>query len=118
MHVPSIGVLSSITEYVRNSVRKGKEIDESFIKISPFVFEEWRNLSEKEIDRVYEESTKWSKEEFSIYYEMTNLLKIGTKLEVSLPCEQCGAREVTAPISFPSGFRSLFVISDIFGELL
>jgi len=118
MSIPSIGVLSAITEYVRNSVRTGKEVDESFIKIAPFVFDEWRNLTEKEIDRVYQESINWSKEEFSIYYEMTNLIKIGTKLEISLPCEQCGAREVTAPISFPGGFRSLFVISDIFGELL
>jgi len=29
----------------------------------------------------------------------------------------CGA-EVTAPISFPKGYKSLFVISDIFRDLL
>ena len=63
------------------------------------------------------ESDEWSKEEFSLYYELSNSIKIGTELDVKLSCPTCGA-EVTAPITFPGGFRSLFVISDIFGELL
>ena len=64
------------------------------------------------------DSESWTKEEFSIYFQLAEEIKIGTKLEVSLPCQACGASEVTAPISFPGGFRSLFVISDIFRELL
>ena len=63
------------------------------------------------------ESDDWSKEEFSLYFELCETIKIGTELDINLKCPTCGA-EVTAPITFPSGFKSLFVISDIFRELL
>mgnify|MGYP003645560838 CR=1 FL=1 len=118
MTVPSIGVIDAISNYVKNSVRAGKEIDESFIKIAPFLFDDWRGLDDKKIQMKSLDSESWTKEEFSIYFQLAEEIKIGTKLEVSLPCQTCGASEVTAPISFPGGFRSLFVISDIFRELL
>jgi hypothetical protein len=116
--VPSIGVIDAISTYVRNRIRQGKDVDESFIKIAPHLYEDWRSLNENKLAELEETSNNWSKEEFSILFQVTDLLKIGTKLEVNLPCSKCGAQEVTAPISFPDGIRSLFLISDIFGELL
>lgn len=118
MTVPSIGVIDAISTYARNRIRQGKDVDESFIKIAPYLYEDWRQLTEQKLSELEEESNSWSKEEFSIFFQVTDLLKIGTKLEVNLPCSKCGAQEVTAPISFPDGIRSLFLISDIFGELL
>jgi hypothetical protein len=117
MFVPSIGVMDSISQFVANSVTRGIEIDDSFIKIAPFLFKEWIGLDDKKIIQTMRESDEWSKEEFSLYFELSNSIKIGTELEVKLNCPSCGA-EVAAPITFPGGFRSLFVISDIFGELL
>ena len=117
MSVPSIGVTDEITSFVIESERKGIEVDESFIKIAPFIFEEWRGLDYRKINEKMKESDSWSKEEFSLYYQLSESIKIGTKLDIKLNCPTCGA-EVAAPITFPFGFKSLFVISDIFGELL
>jgi hypothetical protein len=99
------------------SERKGTQVDESFVKIAPFIFEEWRRLDSKQIAQRMAEADEWSKEEFSLYFELSETIKIGTQLDVNVICPTCGA-EVTAPITFPGGFKSLFVISDIFGELL
>lgn len=119
MSIPSIGVMEAISRFIRNEIRKGNDVDESFIKIAPFYFENWRFLTDEEIKKVMVSSeTEWSKEEFSVLFEMSNLIKLGTLLDVKVPCDVCGEGEVTAPITFPGGFRSLFVISDIFGELL
>ena len=117
MSVPSIGIMDEITSFVVESERKGVEVDESFIKIAPFIFEEWRGLNYRTISEKMKESDSWSKEEFSLYYELSEAIKIGTKLDIKLNCPTCGA-EVAAPITFPFGFKSLFVISNIFGELL
>ncbi|NBV27625.1 hypothetical protein EBS02_01185 [bacterium] len=116
--VPSIGIMEIFSNYTNQRIQTGKEVDESFIKIAPYIYEDWRDLDVKKIEQLEKESMNWSKEEFSVYFEVVDQLKIGTKLEISLPCSKCGAEEVTARISFPRGFRSLFVISDIFGELL
>lgn len=119
MSVPSIGVMESISRFVKNQIKQGYDVDESFIKIAPFYFEDWRGLSDEVIKKAMISSeSSWSKEEFSVLFEMSKLIKVGTELEVKIPCDVCGEGEVTAPITFPGGFRSLFVISNIFGELL
>jgi hypothetical protein len=117
MSVPSIGVMDAISEFVIDCERKSIDLEESFVKIAPFIFDEWRGLDNKKIMQRMRESDDWSKEEFSLYYELCETIKIGTELDINVKCPTCGA-EVTAPITFPGGFKSLFVISDIFRELL
>lgn len=117
MTVPSIGVMNAVSEFVIECDRRKIEIDDSFLKIAPFIFEEWRDLDFNQIMRKMRDSDNWSKEEFSLYYELCETIKIGTELDINIKCPTCGA-EVAAPITFPRGFKSLFVISDIFGELL
>jgi hypothetical protein len=118
MTVPSIGVTKAISDFVRNSVKKGEELDQSFIKIAPFYFDNWRGLDDFKIkEAMITSSQEWTKEEFSAYFELAEKIKVGTKLQSRVECDACGAGEVTAPIYFPGGFRSLFVISDIFREL-
>jgi hypothetical protein len=60
----------------------------------------------------------WTKEEFSLYFILSEKIKIGTKSKASVKCPKCGGREVSAEISFPDGIRSLFIISDILRKLL
>lgn len=118
MSVPSIGVSKIITDWVRKQVKQNVPVDESFVKIAPFYFDDWRNLDDKKIKETMIDSNNWTKEEFSAYFQLAEKIKIGTKLNIELKCDKCSDGEITAPIYFPSGFRSLFVISDIFGELL
>jgi len=118
MSPPSIGVTKAISSFVRDAVKKGDEVDQSFIKIAPFYLEEWRGLDYFKIkEAMITSSEEWTKEEFSAYFELAERIKIGTNLKIKVRCDACGDGEVTAPIYFPSGFRSLFVISDIFREL-
>ena len=117
MFVPSIGVMDAVSSFAVDCGRRGIEVGDDFIKIAPFLFENWKGLTNEIILQRMRESDSWSKEEFSLYYQLCESIKIGTELDVNLKCPTCGA-EVTAPITFPGGFKSLFVITDIFGELL
>ena len=118
MTVPSIGVTQAISEFVRNEYKRNNIIDEGFIKIAPFIFPEWRDLTPDKIRIKSRESDFWSKEEYSLYFGLSEKIKIGTSLEAKQKCHVCGDEEVTADITFPGGIRSLFLISDIFRELL
>jgi hypothetical protein len=117
MCVPSIGVNKKIADFLVYCEASGISVDDGFLKISPFLFPEWRNINNEDILLRMRESDYWTKEEYSVYFELSEKIKIGTVLEVKVKCPNCGG-EVTADIAFPSGLRSLFVISDIFGELL
>jgi len=114
MSIPSIGIKMKVDNYV---LKNREKVDEALENILPFLFEDWKSTSDFEIGSAVKESDNWTKEEFSLYFELSNRIKIGTRLNTRMDCPKCGA-EVSAPISFPSGVRSLFVISDLFGELL
>jgi hypothetical protein len=118
MFVPSIGVSKIISDIVISLVKKGTDLDEAFIQISPFLFEDWKSLNESLFLSRLKESDSWTKEEFSLLFQLSEKIKIGTKSKANVSCPKCGGREVTANITFPEGFRSLFVISDILRELL
>jgi hypothetical protein len=118
MFIPSIGVSQNITSYIAEAARKSINIDDGFLQISPFLFDDWRELTFDTFFTKMRECDYWTKEEYSIYFELSERIKVGTKMEVKQKCPVCGDEEVTADITFPSGIRSLFLISDIFGELL
>jgi len=118
LYIPSIGVTQEITSFISECAKKNIDIDEGFLNIAPFMFSEWRDLNFQRIFSKMRESDYWTKEEFSLYFELSERIKMGTKLEVNQKCPVCGDMEVTARITFPNGLRSLFVISDIFRELL
>ena len=84
MSVPSIGVMEAVSSFVVESERKGIQVDESFVKIAPFILEEWRGLTSDRISQKMEESDQWSKEEFSLYFELSETIKIGTQLDVNV----------------------------------
>lgn len=118
LYIPSIGVTQEITSFISECAKKNIDVDEGFLNIAPFMFSEWRDLNFQRILSKMRESDYWTKEEFSLYFELSERIKMGTKLEVKQKCPVCGDMEVTARITFPNGLRSLFVISDIFRELL
>ena len=116
MSIPSIGVMEKLSQFFRSDRGKKIGVDDEFRKISPYIFTDWRTITENSVMNSIREIDYWTKEEYSLAFEMSSLLKVGTKPSASLKCN-CGA-EVTAPISFPKGYKSLFVISDIFRDLL
>lgn len=118
MFVPSIGISQLIYLYTIEAARKDITIDDGFLQIAPFIFDDWRDLSFDSFVKKMRESDYWTKEEYSVYFSLSDKIKVGTTMEAKQNCPICGAMEVTADISFPGGLRSLFVISDIFGELL
>jgi hypothetical protein len=117
MTVPTIGVNGAISDFVVYCTARNIDIDEGFLKIAPFILKEWRGLTSERILMRMRESDYWTKEEYSLYFGLSEKIKIGTEIDVKQVCPVCG-KEVTADIAFPWGIRSLLVISDIFGELL
>jgi len=82
MSIPSIGVTKAISRFISDMSRKGTEIDDGFIKIAPFIFNEWRDLTSDRILTQMREADYWTKEEYSLYFELSEKIRIGTELEV------------------------------------
>ena len=65
------------------------------------------------------ELSSWPTEKFTLVYRLIEKINIGIEFELKDRCETCGG-EITVPITFPDGYKSLFVptVSDFGDELL
>ena len=117
LYIPTVGVTTICRKILSEKRRKGKIFDESFAKVASFIIPDWRGLDESVYDQYERAAEEWSPLQFSIADQITEKINFATKSRINSKCESCDG-EVTAEISFPGGYRSLFVISDIFSQLL
>lgn len=114
---PSIGVMSEVTRFIRRTQEEGKKIDQSFVKLLPYLIQDWRGLNQERIKNLEIEMMQWDTTKYTVFSTLVEWARVGIKEDMKTSCEKCGT-EVTTPISFPGGIKSLFVVSDISGELL
>jgi len=114
---PSIGVMMEVTKSIRKSQEENKKIDQSFVKLLPYLSTEWRGFTSEMIKNLEIEFMQWDTTKYTVFTQLSEWAKIGIKEDLKTECVKCGT-EVTTPISFPDGIKSLFVVSDISGELL
>jgi hypothetical protein len=117
MSAPSIGIMMEITKYIKTMQQEGKKIDQSFIKVLPYMITDWRGFTQERIKNLEVEFMQWTASKYQTVYNLTDMIRVGVKENMKKECEKCGT-EVTAPVSFPGGIKSLFVVSDLAGELL
>lgn len=119
IYPPNIGVTTAITDWVANQQSDNKKFDVALAEILQFVVKDWRGLTDKMIFAKMSELSGWSTEKFALVYRLVEKLSVGIEFTVTTTCETCGG-EINVPITFPDGYKSLFVptISDLGDELL
>lgn len=115
MHPPTIGVMQEITKYLKDRQEKGAEYDKAFIQVLPYMISDWRVLNSKKIFELEIQYKGWDERKFMVIYRLAERMKIG--IETTLEKEIDG-EIAKAPLNFPGGIKSLFIISDLAGELL
>lgn len=117
MQPPTIGVTRAITDYIKEKEKAGIKYDKSFVQIFPYLKRDWRGLNSESIYQEEILSKSWDTKKFTLYYRLAENIKVGIKPEFQTICKVC-EKEVTVPVSFPRGIKSIFVVSDISEELL
>mgnify|MGYP003636221422 CR=1 FL=1 len=117
MAPPTIGVMRAITDYIRDKEEKNQNWDKSTLAILPYLQREWRGWNDKDIFAKITSFQGWDSTKYTIVYRLAEDMKVGVKPEMVFPCKTC-SEEVTVPLTFPGGIKSLFLIPDISTELL
>ena len=115
MKPPSIGIMQELTSYLKDRNEKEQDFDKAFIQVLPYMQPDWRTLNLNKIFQMEMEYKGWDEKKFMVVYRLAERMKIGvaTNLESTFDGET-----VKAPLDFPGGIKSLFIISDLAGELL
>ena len=117
LFIPTIGVFQEVRKILDQKKKNNKQYDESFSRIATFIIPNWRGLDETVYDGYEKNYKSFTYSQFILADGISKEITFATKNSLSITCSKCGA-EVTAPIRFQGGIRSLYIISDIFGQLL
>ena len=119
LYPPTIGVTSIITNWIVEQAKGEKKFDAVLTEIMQYLVGNWRKLNNNSIFNILGELSTWSTEKFALVYRLIEKINIGIEFELKERCETCGG-EITVPITFPDGYKSLFVptVSDFGDELL
>ena len=119
LYPPTIGVTTVIADWIRERQLENGKIDAALADILPYTIKDWRTFSAKQVFPKLSELAGWSSDKFSLVLGLKDEISIGIEYEIKEKCAQCGG-ELTIPVTFPDGFKSLFVptISDLRGELV
>tara|TARA_A100001388_G_C28772404_1_gene504777 strand:- start:1916 stop:2920 length:1005 start_codon:yes stop_codon:yes gene_type:complete len=115
MRPPSIGVMEIVTKYIREQQEQKKKWDQAFIQILPYVQLDWRGFNTKEVFNQEVAFQGWNEKKYMIMYRLAEKMKIGAQAEMEVDVD---GEMVKLPLDFPGGIKSLFIISDLAGELL
>ena len=114
--IPSVGVTNWLKNYINRKRQMNEVIDEDFISYAPFVVTEWRGLNDDTYAKMVLDSHSWTAPEISMLVKIKEIFADTIDPVVRYKDEEGGER--TVPLSFQGGVKSIFVISDAFGQLV
>lgn len=119
LYPPTIGVTSIIADWIREQQLEDKKIDAALADILPYIIKDWRTFTGKQVFSKITELAGWPTEKFALVLRLKDEINVGIEYTIKETCTSCGG-ELVIPVTFPDGFRSLFVptISDLRDELL
>lgn len=117
LYLPTLGVMNYLKGYIREKNARREEYDKAFFAWAPFLFADWRMLNDSTYNQRLQDSYAWSLDMISVVDWFVSKMQKTIKADLVNECSSCGT-EATAPISFPGGIKSLFLISDISSKLL
>lgn len=116
IYLPSLGIMGFIKNYIKNKQQANQNFDKTYIKYAPFLFSDWKILNQASYDKSVQESFTWSLHKISVMDKIVELLS--SSINPAVRYQTSGGGEGSTPLNFQGGVKSLFLISDIFDELV
>ena len=114
--IPCVGVTNFLKNYISIKQEEQQMFDIDFISFAPFVLKDWRGLTNQTYELEVQNSNNWSIAEVSVLTHLKDLFVDTVNPVVKYTDE--GGMERIAPLNFLGGIKSIFLISDPFGELV
>jgi hypothetical protein len=112
LYLPNIGVTNSLMGYIESLRSEAIEPDYTLIKAFRYLFTDYSVMTRDWLDMQVGLADNWSLDKLSAIDRLIDILEDSLHSSVKFNCK-CGT-EVTAPIEFQSGLKSLFIVPDIF----
>ena len=115
LDIPSVGVTQWLKNYIIRKQSEQRSFDSDYLNFAPFVIRQWKGLTDEVYHKYVDDSQSWDVTTISLMVHVKKLFADTINPVVRFTDE--GGTEQTAPLNFQGGVKSLFLISDPFGQL-
>lgn len=115
LDIPSVGVTQWLKGYINRKQQLQESFDEDYLNYAPFIIRNWKGLNDDLYHKFVEESNTWDITTISLLVQFKQIFADTINPVVKYLDE--GGMEHLAPLNFQGGIKSLFIISDAFGQL-
>ena len=116
LEIPSVGVTSWLKTYIQRRQQSSQAFDQDFLSFAPFVIRDWRVLNDISYEKIILDTMSWGIDEISLLTHIRQIFQ-DTINPVIKYQDESGA-ELATPLNFQGGIKSIFLISDPFGQLV
>lgn len=119
LYMPTIGAIEKLRARIANAKNDGVSIDKAFIKIAPYLIQDWQSFTQEAYYNLSRENFSWNINKFTFVTKFVDLLEQARRSMVSTKCPKCG-NTVSTPLFSKSGFtiKDLFFISGGLNQLI
>lgn len=114
LRLPTIGMSKFMFDLRTKTEREGKKLDMDYMMYALFMCNNWRTMTEAEFKQGAINSHGWTIKKISALSTFVDLMKTAINPQMTV---QTSAGEVTQPLDFQGGIKSLFVIPDVLDGL-
>lgn len=116
IYMPSIGVSNFLKNYIKTKNQANQKFDQVYARYAPFLYDDYRVITTQKYEKDAQDSYFWDLKKISLLSQVVDILQKSIDMKVKYKNKE-GA-ELEAQLNFRGGFKSIFVISDIFDELV
>lgn len=85
--MPTLGAQEKVKTYIRS--KGGKLKDDWFIKVAPYLIDDYRSVSNESLDRLRIDSTTWHQNKFMFVTKAVEQLEAGKSTSIAVKCPKC-----------------------------
>lgn len=119
LYMPTIGVIERLRKRISEAKSLNRQIDKAFIKIAPYVIQDWSKFGQQEYAGLQSESLGWHINKFTFITKFVDQVQGSRENSVTSQCPKCGAKLASSIFSSDSfTVKDLFLISGRLDQLI
>ena len=115
MYITTLGVGQWLTGYISQKQQVREQIDADFLLYAPLLIKNYHKFSLRAYEQLLDESNNWGAKEWSAVSYVRDIILNQAEPRIRYTDE--AGMEMSAPLTFRSGFKSIFTVSNPLSEL-
>jgi hypothetical protein len=119
LYMPTLGVIERLRKRISEAKSQSKTIDKSFIKVAPYLVQDWSKFGQPEYAASQSETFNWHLNKFTFVTKFAELMQGSRESALTTVCPKCGSTLSSSIFSSDSfTIKDLFLISGRLNELI